>query len=107
MTPQLEVLKHLGHANFDENRSAELKQFYHNDKIASILLIIAVWDDVRMKYGFSLDQKKLHGSYQIVYQQKMAIPTNAEFVGRLLGLVFSPQGAGITPWWVSLTLCLG
>ena len=50
-----------------------------------------------MKYGFSLDQKKLHGSYQIVYQQKMAIPTNAEFVGRLLGLPFSPQGAGITP----------
>ena len=29
MTPQLEVLKHLGHANFDDNRSAELKQFYH------------------------------------------------------------------------------
>ena len=25
----------------------------------------------------------------------------------LLGLPFSPQGAGITPWWVSLTLCLG
>ena len=25
MTPQLEVLKHLGHANFDDNRSAELK----------------------------------------------------------------------------------
>ena len=23
MTPQLEVLKHLGHANFDGNRSAE------------------------------------------------------------------------------------
>ena len=29
MTPQLEVLKHLGHANSDDNRSAELKQFYH------------------------------------------------------------------------------
>ena len=25
MIPQLEVLKHLGHANFDDNRSAELK----------------------------------------------------------------------------------
>ena len=25
MTPQREVLKHLGHANFDGNRSAELK----------------------------------------------------------------------------------
>ena len=39
MTPQLEVLKHLGHALFDDNRSAELKRFYHNGKIASILLI--------------------------------------------------------------------
>ena len=29
MTPQLEVLKHLGHENFDDNRSAELKQFFH------------------------------------------------------------------------------
>ena len=29
MTPQLEVLKHLGLANFDDNRSAELKRFYH------------------------------------------------------------------------------
>ena len=29
MTPQLEVLKHLGHQNFDDNRSAELKQFFH------------------------------------------------------------------------------
>ena len=29
MTPQLEVLKHLGHANFDDNRSAELKRFFH------------------------------------------------------------------------------
>ena len=51
-----------------------------------------------MKYGLSLDQKKLHGSHQIVYQQIMQ---------SLLGLPFSPQGAGITPWWVSLTLCLG
>ena len=39
-----------------------------------------------MKYGLSLDQKKLHGSYQIVYQQKMTIPTKS-----LLGLPFSPK----------------
>ena len=29
MTSQLEVLKHIGHANFDDNRSAELKRIYH------------------------------------------------------------------------------
>ena len=29
MTPQFEVLKHLGHASFDDNRSAELKRFFH------------------------------------------------------------------------------
>ena len=27
--PQLEVLKHLGHANFDDNRPAGLKRFFH------------------------------------------------------------------------------
>ena len=74
------MLKHLGHANFDDNRSAEFSE--------AILPLIVVWDDVQMKYGFSLDQKKLHGSYQIVYQQKMAIPTNAEFVGIA---IFSPR----------------
>ena len=68
------MLKHLGRANFDDNRSAEFSE--------AILPFSAVWDDIRMKYGFSLD-KKLHGSYQIVYQGKMAIPTNAEFVGCL------------------------
>ena len=26
---QFEVLKHLGYANLDDNRSAELKRFYH------------------------------------------------------------------------------
>ena len=47
-----------------------------------------------MKYGLGLDQKKLHGSYQIIYhekiyQEKMAIPTNpAEFVGIA---IFSPR----------------
>ena len=98
MTPQLEVLKHLGHANFDDNRLAEFSE--------AILPFSAVWDDVRIKYDFSLDYKKLHGSYQIVYQQKMAIPTNAEFVGHLLGLSFPPQEAGIISWWVSLTYAL-
>ena len=29
MTPQLEVLKYFGHASFDDNKSAELKRFYH------------------------------------------------------------------------------
>ena len=51
------MLKHLGRANFDDNRSAEFSE--------AILPFIVVWDDVQMKYGFSLDQ--LHGSYQIVY----------------------------------------
>ena len=42
MTLQLEVLKHLGHANFDDNRSAEFSEV--------ILPFIVVWDDVQMKY---------------------------------------------------------
>ena len=57
----LEVLKHLGHENFDDKGSAELKQFFH----LSLFGMMIVW----MKYDLSLDQKKLHGSYQIVYQQ--------------------------------------
>ena len=39
------------------------------DSTEAIFPFIAVWDDVWMKYGLSLDQKKLHGSYQIVDQQ--------------------------------------
>ena len=48
-------------------------------RVEAILSFIAVWDDVWMNYALSLDQKK----------------------------TFSPQGARITPWWVSSTLCLG
>ena len=43
MTPQLEVLKHLGHENFDDNRSEAIFPF------------IVVWDHVWMKYGLSSD----------------------------------------------------
>ena len=47
-------------------------------RIEAILPFIpTVWDDVWMKYGLSLDQKKLHGSYQILYQQKIAIPRSS------------------------------
>ena len=41
ITLQLEVLKHLGHENFDDNRSE------------AIFLFIAVWDHVWMKYGLN------------------------------------------------------
>ena len=46
VTPQLEVLKHLGHPNFVDNRLAELKRFFY--------LSLFGWDDVWMKYGLSL-----------------------------------------------------
>ena len=72
-------------------------------RIETIFLFIAVWDGVWMKYGLSLDQKKLHGSYQIVYQQSQHTLHYAECVG----IAIFSLGAGITLWWVLLTLCLG
>ena len=45
-----------------------------------------------MKYGLSLDQKKLHGSYQIVYQQKMAIPIYKLCIMQCVWIaIFSPR----------------
>ena len=46
-----------------------------------IFLFIAVWDDVWMKYGLSLDQKKLHGATKLFIN-------SAEFVGIA---IFSPR----------------
>ena len=50
-----------------------------------------------MKYGLSLDQPE---------ESTWKPPNCLSTMQSLLGLPFSPQGAGITPWWVSLTLCL-
>ena len=72
MTQQLKVLKQFGHVNFDGNRSAEWKRFFHLSL-----------------FGWSMGT--CMGTWKLL---------------NLLGLPFSPQGAGLNPWWVSLTLCL-
>ena len=90
MTPQHEVLKHLGHANFDDNRSGEFSE--------AILPFSAVWDDIRMKYGFSLDQKKLHGSLLNCLSTENGNP-NKCLLGVCWDCHFLPKELhGITPW---------
>ena len=64
-------------------------------RIEVIFPFIVVWDDVWMKYGLRSEEAT------------WKLPNCLSTMQSLLGLPFSPQGAGVTPWWVSLTLCLG
>ena len=56
MTPQLEVLKHLGHENFDDNRSAELKWFFHLLLFGMIIIIIIIIIIIALQHSEDLDR---------------------------------------------------
>ena len=89
MTPQLEVLKHLGHANFDDNRSEGLKRFFHLLLFGMMVGIVEISLVPRLSCA------------------EEATCTHVQTIQILLGLPFSPQRTGTIPWWMSLTLCFG
>ena len=51
MTPQLEVLKHLGHANFHDSRSVGLKRFFH--LLLFGMMVGMALDEIRRSYMYT------------------------------------------------------